>query len=151
MKDMPMSTLNTLRAELTDADLDRRLVFATIDGPIGAGYHVTEFKLAQVQSIDCGARTANWQEAQMQILDGYGESHMTVAKFTAIADQTVNAIPALGDVPITIEFAPRNQGLHLYQIGAVQRTDTDLIVGLQDRQAACKPAASSSSGGSACC
>ena len=75
----------------------------------------------------------------MQLLDGYGETPMKAGKFAAIVDQTIKALPELAAAPLSVEFAPGNQGLHLYQIGAVQRSDTDLIVGLQDKAAMCKP------------
>ena len=103
-----MSSLNTLRAALTEDDLDRKLIFATVDGEIGAGYHVTELKLAEVQGIDCGANQRGWRETVVQLLDGHGREHMSVGKFTAILDQSIKALPGLGDASVRIEFAPRN-------------------------------------------
>ncbi len=146
-----MSTLGFFRDQMTEKDADRRLIFATIDGPIGAGYHVTELKLADVHSIDCGGNQSSWTEATMQLLDGYGDDHMTAGTFAGIADTSVAALPGLRDAPLSVEFAPRNEGLRIYQIGAIQRTEDSLIVGLQDRQALCKPSAAQVSGGAACC
>ncbi|MEM7719450.1 MAG: DUF6428 family protein [Pseudomonadota bacterium] len=141
MKALHMSTLSIFLHALTDADLDRRLVFATIAGEVGAGYHITEFKLSDVKSIDCAARKSTWVEAAMQVLDGYGDEHMPVNKFKTIAEQSINALPDLAHAPLSVEFAPGNHGLGLYKIGAVQRTDTKLIVNLQPMAAVCKPSA----------
>lgn len=147
-----MSTLNIFLAQLTDADLNRQLVFATVDSEIGAGYHVTEFKLADVKSINCGARQANWSETTMQLLDGYGEDHMRVETFRSIATRSIGALPNLGDAPLRIEYAPNNIGLGLYQVGAIQRTETKLIVGLQPMAATCQPSTSGGAGpAKACC
>ena len=151
MKDEAMSTLGFFREQLTEADASRRLIFATIEGPIGAGYHVTELKLADVSSIDCGANQTAWTEATLQLLDGYGEDHMTAGTFAGIADKSMTALPGLRDAPLSVEFAPKNEGLRIYQIGAIQRTDDTLIVGLQNRQALCKPSAAQVSGGADCC
>ncbi len=148
-----MSSLNALRTELSEEDLDRKLIFATVDGEIGAGYHITELKLADVQGIDCGANQRGWRETVVQLLDGHGRAHMSVGKFAAIVDQSVKAVPGLGDAPVRIEFAPRNQGLHLYEIGGAERTEDALIVGLVDDRATCKPAGlnAGSAGEAACC
>ena len=146
-----MSTLGSFRAELDASDKDSRLIFATAEGAIGAGYHVTELKLAKVKSIDCGANRSGWREATLQLLDGQSGDHMTVGKFAGIADKSMAALPGLSDAPLSVEFAPKNEGLKLYQIGTLQRTKGTLVAQLQDRHALCKPSITQKSGGSTCC
>lgn len=135
-----MSTIEVFKSELTHADAERALIFATNEGPIGAGYHVTELRLNNVKSIDCAGRQATWQDGTLQLLDGYGEAHMKVSKLGEIIKASVAAIPELESAPLHVEFAPGNEGLRLYNVNGFQRTEDALIVQLQEQQAACKPA-----------
>ena len=48
-----------LIAKLEDASGDAPLIFVNENGPTNAGYHVTEVKLASVESLDCSARRSN--------------------------------------------------------------------------------------------
>lgn len=136
-----MSTLDFFQAQLTESDFDRKLMFTTGDHDVGAGYHVTELKFADVKGIDCGANQTAWAESTIQLLDGHGGQHMRVGKFAKIVDQSVRAIPGLGAAPLRVEYGPGNRGLQLYRIGAVQRTDDALLVTLLSDQAQCKPVA----------
>ncbi|MEO1026628.1 MAG: DUF6428 family protein [Pseudomonadota bacterium] len=135
-----MSTIDFFRAQLRDADFERRLVFTTGEREIGAGYHVTELKLANVTGIDCGANQSSWIESTIQLLDGHGGTHMKVGKFAAIVDQSVRAIPGLGEAELHVEYAPENAGKHLYHVGGVERSENVIRVMLQNDQARCKPA-----------
>ena len=88
-------TLQDFHDRLAQASPDARVVFATDEGRISAGYHVTEFKLAQIQSIDCGATPSQWTEASFQLLDGRGGEHMTAQKFQAILTRSAAILPGL--------------------------------------------------------
>lgn len=119
---------------------DAPLVFATADGEIGDGYHVTEFKLAHVTGIDCGARLSNWTEATFQLLDGEGGGHMVAGKFSAILKQSIGKVSGLGDAPLQVEFAHGNRGRRLYHLEAPELRGGRIVVGLRDTRAHCKPA-----------
>ena len=138
-------TLNDFLTTLTGFDGDAMLVFTTADGPINAGYHVTEFKLHFVTSIDCGGQQSQWTEAALQLLDGYGGVHMPVKKFIAIGDQSVARIPDLGTAPLQVEFAAGNHGKRIYQITDVRAEEDQVIAHLGDISAFCKPMAQSKS------
>lgn len=77
-------TLRDLLAVMSEQPPETPVVFKTGDGPIGAGYHVTELRLADIVGIDCGGQTSRWSETTLQLLDGQGESHMPVGKFVGI-------------------------------------------------------------------
>ena len=138
-----MSTIKFFRSQLSESDFDRKLIFTTGDHEIGSGFHVTELKLADTRSIDCGANQSSWTESTIQLLDGHGGTHMTVRKFAGIVDQSVRAMPGLADAKLRIEYAPGNVGKHIHHIGAVERADDAVHVTLQNDQALCKPATSS--------
>ncbi len=140
----PQSLLETVNA--LPADLP--LVFQTGEGAVGDGYHVTELKLAQVTSIDCGGRVAAWTEAALQLLDGPGGSagdssgggYMKVGKFASILSQSVYRVRGLGDSPLHVEFAHGNAGLRIYDIAVPELRDGVVAIGLQESRAQCKPA-----------
>ena len=146
-------TPRDLDTALADSPDGARLIFETSEGPIGAGYHVTEWKLARVQSIDCGARRADWTEASLQLLDGYGGQHMTVRTFRGILNKSIAALPDLADAPFSVEFAPGNAGLRIFQ-ASPPRLDADRVtIALRDGGAICKPAQVGQATGAAasCC
>jgi len=132
----PLSLLETLQALPSDLPL----VFRTEEGAIGDGYHVTELKLAQISSIDCGGRLAAWTEAALQLLDGNGGGHMPVGKFAAILDQSIARVKGLGDCPVHVEFAHGNKGMRLYDIALPELLSGQVEVALTETRANCKPA-----------
>ena len=146
-------TLQDFHDRLAQASPDARVVFATDEGRISAGYHVTEFKLAQIQSIDCGATPSQWTEASFQLLDGRGGEHMTAQKFQAILTRSAAILPGLLAAPFRIEFSIGNKGLRIHTVSAVTEEDGALIVDLKDDAAACKPMlrAQSAPAARACC
>jgi len=149
----PTATLNGILSELQAQDAGQAAVFQTGEGDIGSGYHVTEFKLAAVTGIDCGARISQWSETLLQLLDGAHGEHMTVKKFTAIADKSIEKVPGLGEAPFFVEFAPGNRGLRRFQVSGISRAAGRVVLGLAEDRAACKPAAEAValSGTTGCC
>lgn len=132
----PQLLLETLEA--LPADLP--LVFQTEEGEIGKGYHVTELKLAQISSIDCGGRLASWTEAALQLLDGRGGGHMNVGKFAAILGQSVSRVKGLATSPLHVEFAHGNRGMRIYSLSTPLVREGFVSVGLGETRAICKPA-----------
>ena len=142
-------TIDDLTAALAALPADAPAVFATDEGPIGEGYHVTELKLARIDSIDCGGRMDGWTEAMLQLLDGAGRTHMSVGKLQGILDQSRRRIEGLGDAPLRVEFAPGNDGLCIYGAPAVAMTGGRAVLRLMPDRAACKLAAEARRAG--CC
>lgn len=132
----PLSLLNALRK--MPADLP--LVFRTGAGAIGEGYHVTELKLADVNSIDCGGRLASWTEAALQLLDGRGGNHMKLGKFNAILEQSIARVNGLGESPLQVEFAHENRGMRIYELAVPVLDDGVVSIRLSEVRANCKPA-----------
>jgi len=118
---------------------DAPLIFRSPDGPIGAGYHVTEWKLARIESIDCGAQRSAWTEAVLQLLDGAGHEHMDIAKFRGILRKSIQAMPELGQTAFRIEYSPNNVGLRIFEPQVPVGNQSSVVVGLHDSGAQCKP------------
>ena len=146
-------TLLELLAAIENAPDDLPLVFETDRGPIGAGYHLTELKLARIESIDCGATIERWRETTLQLLDGVGEDHMPIGTFRKILDQSMQQIDGLGSSPLRIEFAHGNAGMQIYEPEAPEISRSKVALHMQPRHAACKPAARSGGSGAVveCC
>ncbi|MEX0693786.1 MAG: DUF6428 family protein [Rhodospirillales bacterium] len=145
--------LSNLLSHLDGVADDASLVFATQHGPIGGGYHVTEFKRSDITGIDCGGHVSTWTEASMQLLDDAGEQHMRIAKFKGILGKTLATVERLGDAPLRVEFANGNAGLGLYHVIDINFADDRVLVSLGDEGAACKPALRNGGkeGASSCC
>ena len=143
--------LNDLQSELENVPTDLPLVFVTGEGPIGAGYHVTELKLADIVSIDCGAQTERWSEATLQLLDGHGDADMPVGKFRAIVGQSMASVEGLGVSPLHVEFAHGNAGLQIFEIAEAVISDDNIALSLVPLRAVCKPAKRMAGVGAECC
>ena len=146
-------TLDDLLAATSALPADAPLVFTTEQGPIGAGYHVTELKLAVIRSIDCGGRKDAWTEATLQLLDGAGRSHMQTGKFVGILEQSLRSVEGLGQSPLRVEFSHGNRGLSLFELAPPVQEDGQVMMRLTTINAACKPALERVGGASAssCC
>ena len=147
------TTLNEILSELEMANPNGDTVFKTSQGEIGGGFHVTELKLAAIQSIDCGGRMADWTETHLQLLDGQSGRHMSLQKFKSIANHSAKKLPGLADAPVYVEYAPGNDGLPRYTIGAVMAEPNRVVILLHEDGAKCKPAEDRKAGVSmqACC
>ncbi|MEO1495038.1 MAG: DUF6428 family protein [Pseudomonadota bacterium] len=132
----PQEMLTALNALPREA----ALIFETGDGEIAGGYHVTEWKVHDVRSIDCGATMAAWTEVSLQLLDGAGGDLMSVGRFASILAQSLAKLDGLGESAMQVEFAHGNLGKRIYH-AAVPVLDGDrVVVALTDQHALCKPA-----------
>ena len=132
-------TLDSFDQALANMPQDAALIFRTDAGDILGGYHITEFKHARVDSIDCGGRTDAWTEAVMQVLDGNGGAHMTVGKFRKVLGQSLARLPGLGNAELKVEFAPGNDGARLWHLDRPVLDEGAVIAALTEVRALCKP------------
>jgi hypothetical protein len=133
-------TLNDILQILEAVSPDAPVIFTTEQGEIGGGYHITELKLASVNSIDCGGRLSNWTEASVELLDGTGETHMAAGKWRAILNQSVKKVAGLGDADLHIEFGLQNIALRKYKVTEPKISNSRIAFHLSDQRALCKPA-----------
>ena len=134
-------TLNDFLDALHDQPAEAPLVFTTSEGPIGAGYHITELKSLDIKSIDCGGRTSDWTEVQIQLLDGAGRSHLSAGKSAKILEHSLKAIPDLAEGELSFEYAPGNNGLRRYIPTQPIWAEGHVEMRLTEDGATCKPAA----------
>ncbi len=134
-------TFANLLNQLKSHDPTLPLVFQSQEGDIGAGYHVTELRQNSSVGIDCGGTIERWEDARLQLLDGQGGRHMSVGKFSKILEVSLQRMPELADLPLQVEYAPKNLGLRLMSLGDPVAGDEAVVVALGDQAAQCKPAA----------
>ncbi|MEM7441400.1 MAG: DUF6428 family protein [Pseudomonadota bacterium] len=132
--------LSDLAQGLAAQDPALPLIFETEDGSIKGGYHVTEFRVADVAAIDCGGNTAQRKEAYLQLLDGGLGGHMPVGTFLKIVEQSIRHLPDLADTPLRAEFSHGNIALRLFDIGNPTAEDDAIRLPLTDQRAECGPA-----------
>lgn len=138
---MTCMTLGGLRTSLASSDPTLLLIFMADGTPIRGGYHVTEFKSADVASMTCGGDRDAWAEARIEIMEGHGMGgHMQVGKFVNIVDRVLAKMPRMADLPLVAEFGPDHAGLKLYDFGDTAVGDEAVIVPLEPRGAICKAA-----------
>ena len=135
-----MTTFSELVSQLQAADPALPLIFETKQGAIGAGYHVTELRHVHAKGIDCGGNIQTWQEARLQLMDGYGGEHMSVGKFSGIVGKSLAALPELKQADLLVEFGHNNAELSLLALQEPVLRDDAVIVPLGDARAVCKPA-----------
>ncbi len=133
-------TFTALLSSLEPFDATAPLVFKIDDRIIGAGYHVTELRHSMSTGIDCGGNVDRWQEARLQLLDGTGDTHMSVGKFRDIVTKSLGRLPELAQIPLLVEFAPDNAGLKLMLLEDPVLQDGQVTLRLRDSKAVCKPA-----------
>lgn len=142
--DNPITTLTRLINELSTAP-DSELVFKVEGTDIRPDYHVTEVKLAQVNGLDCGQQTAEWDESLVQLLDGPTRAHpeagfMLVSTFLKIASAGNSAVKAYAGGELYFEFSSGNQALRKLAVQNVSIKDGRTYVELGPVAATCKPA-----------
>ncbi len=141
-----MTTLADLLARLNGVDRKMPLVFATADGEVGAGFHVTELRHSISKGIDCGGNVETWEDAKLQLLDGSGSTPMTVGTFTKIVQKSLSALPQLRDAPLMVEFGHNNEQLAIMSLHGPDISEESVALFLGDARAVCKPAIRSKRG-----
>ncbi len=147
-------TLNDVLTDLAEFPPEAELVFTANGTPIHGGYHVTEFQVAQIRSMTCGGDEDAWDEARIQLLDGHGTRNpMAVGKFRNITARVLGKFPEMADLPLSVEFAPDNEGLGIYRPDTPFFDNGTVTLPLRSGQAVCKAALATTSccGAGACC
>ena len=148
-------TLTDILTSLSGMAPDAPLTFTADGKAIRVGYHVTEFQMAQIQSMTCGGKTDAWEEARVQIMEGPGtQDAMTVGRFLHIAGIVQDRFPDMGALPLSVEYAPGNAGLHIYRPGMPVTDGATVTLPLSSDQAECKALMTTSccgTGAEVCC
>jgi hypothetical protein len=120
---------------------DHRLIFENEAGDaVRAGYHLTEIKAAQFDTVDCGGQTNQWHETivQLWVPAGIDDEYMTAGKFLRIFDKVTSMIPLQLEAEIRLEYGDENFFPSLYHVEAVSREQGETRVLLRPPATTCK-------------
>jgi hypothetical protein len=120
---------------------DKHLVFTYGGRDMLRGYHVTEIKSGQFESLDCGAAPEAWRETFIQLWDvpEKGRTHMMVEKFLAILGKVDERLPLDPEAKLTFEVSDGASAMQLYKAEAMTTSETQVRVALTHRPSSCKP------------
>jgi hypothetical protein len=133
-------SLGVLLSELRTRP-DRDLVFTYGGRDVLPGYHVTEIKSGQFESLDCGAAPEAWRETFIQLWDvpETGRTHMKVGKFLAILGKVDERLPLDQQAKLSFEVSDGTNPIQLYKAEAMATTDAQVRIALTHRTSSCKP------------
>jgi hypothetical protein len=129
--------LGTLRSH---ADLPVTFTLGEIS--ISQGYHLTEIKLAAVESLDCQSGSDQWHELVIQLLDGNAQStagYMQAYKMLGILDKAIDQNPLIENAKLYFEFSPGNTSMMKSDVASIDVIDNKIYVSLINSTAQCKP------------
>lgn len=108
-------------------------------------YHITEFKLATIESVDCGGKTDSWKEIILQVLEPkekVDQESMSLGKIQSIFQKVSKSLSIPEDAVLRIEFGNANHVMRQYFVSKLQIEGSTLLMHLVDGQTECKASAS---------
>ncbi len=151
----PDSTIsaNAFLAHLREIP-EKRLVFQDSNGrQIPGGYHVTEIKAVQYQTMDCGGQGNQWQEIILQVMHpsiDTGSEHMQIKKFLKIYDQVASKVLMDINNELKIEYGDhQSPAIHAFVNHFTLESDV-VIAHLRPQTVRCKARDRQASDGGAC-
>ena len=109
---------------------------------VRANYHITEVKHTSIDSVDCGAKTDNWNETVIQLWESPKEigkrDYMKVNKALAIFERVGAMKPYILDAEVRFEYS--NATFHTAQlyVNDFDIHDDNLIIKLAVEKTNCK-------------
>ncbi len=110
---------------------------------VQGGYHVTEIKNAQYETIDCGNSLHSWQEVIVQVWvpeEATAEdAHMPADKFLKIWDVVDSRLNLYKDAEIRIEYGDAEHVTSNYDVHGFAETEDGFVVQMAPPRTMCKP------------
>jgi hypothetical protein len=150
---MPMTTQDFI-AQLRRAP-NKSLLFVNAEGDtIHAGYHLTEIKAANFDTVDCGGEKNRWNETIMQLwapADERSEEIMTAGKFLSIYEKVNRMIDVDPAAEVRFEYGDENFFPSNYHVESITEEIQVLRVELRPPEMTCKARDRRAAGVSCCC
>ncbi|TGK81331.1 hypothetical protein EHQ24_08380 [Leptospira noumeaensis] len=108
-------------------------------------YHITEFKLANIQSVDCGGKLDSWTEIILQVLEpieGKDTESMTLGKVNSILEKVNGSMKIPNDAILRIEFGNTETAMRQYFVSEMRTTEKSFSIHLKDGKTECKASVS---------
>jgi hypothetical protein len=121
---------------------DQPLIFEHMhNARVPAGYHVTEVKAVQYQTMDCGGEPNAWAETIVQLWNpeaGDEARFMTVEKFLKIYDRAAAGTPVQQNAEIRLEYGNDVLPATNFLVGEIKPTLEGVVVKLEAPLVTCK-------------
>ncbi len=121
-------------------------------------YHITEVKVINAHSVDCGGNEHHEKHYEIQLWTGSGKDdghRLTADKTLKIFDTVGKKQGTEPRIDVFIEYGNKKNPTRKYMIKSLDKSDYSLIANLEIPQTACKPALALADGcctsESACC
>ncbi|XDD42250.1 DUF6428 family protein [Leptospira sp. WS60.C2] len=104
-------------------------------------YHITEFKLATIESVDCGGRYDSWKEIILQVLEPNQSSDsdsMKLEKISSILETVSKSIAIPDQAVLRIEFGNSSHAMKQYFVSKLFIDGTTIFMKLVDGKTECK-------------
>ncbi|PJZ43980.1 DUF6428 family protein [Leptospira brenneri] len=104
-------------------------------------YHITEFKLANIQSVDCGGKSDSWFDIILQVLEPKTKENtkfMTLGKVNSILKKVSTSMLIPDDARLRIEFGNDNIAMRQYFVSEMQPKNHAFRIQLADGKTECK-------------
>ncbi|MCG6150425.1 DUF6428 family protein [Leptospira bandrabouensis] len=108
-------------------------------------YHITEFKLAKIQSVDCGGKSDSWTEMILQVLEPTIEKDtesMTLSKVNSIVKKVTNVMEIPSNAILRVEFGNEQLAMRQYFVSEMVPGKNSLLFKLKNGKTECKASAS---------
>jgi hypothetical protein len=105
------------------------------------GYHLTEIKVAQVNSVDCGGKMNAWREIVLQLWEPenkQAQEVLTGEKFIQIAKTVQELMPLDGHLPVKIEFGNKQFETRQVNLNEAHIKDGELLFFIEGYLPGCK-------------
>ncbi|MDF3819568.1 DUF6428 family protein [Leptospira sp. 96542] len=123
-----------------NSNLDLRFIYNE-NQLITSDYHITEFKLAKIQSVNCGGNTDTWNEIILQVLEPnkvLNKGNLPVSKLLSISKIVENKIQIPKDSVLRIEFGNSHLAMRQFFVKNLDITESSVIVRLENGEPECK-------------
>ncbi len=104
-------------------------------------YHITEFKLANIQSVDCGGKSDSWTEIILQVLEpkeGKDTESMTLGKVNSILEKVNGSMQIPNEAILRIEFGNAESAMRQYFVSEMHTNGKSFSIHLKDGKTECK-------------
>ncbi|MCA9836513.1 MAG: hypothetical protein KC422_06355 [Trueperaceae bacterium] len=137
-----MTNLEFLSELHSIQDKGSSLIFGGADVLVAPGYHVTEIKSSQVQSMDCGGQGNSWTETILQLWSPANprDGFMTVGKFLSIYNRVSSSLTLDDFAQMRVEYGEPGQVAVSYLVSQIELTEGNVRVQLEAPGVACKGA-----------
>jgi hypothetical protein len=133
---------------------DRALLFMNAEGHlIHSGYHLTEIKAANYDTVDCGGKKNRWNETilQLWVPQEADDDYMLTGKFVSIYDKVSKMVTIDQEAEVRIEYGDDHFLPTTYHVGNFIKASNSLRFVLEPPSTTCKARDRSKANAESCC